>query len=104
MKKEDYVSFETAKLLKDRKFPQEYDMFHSLMYNEDNYEDEYEVNRMFMTSYRTNEEIIRKFCEENLTIHANYYGTWVETKNNCSSVEEFVKKLMQHIENNHDKC
>ena len=43
---EDYVSFETAKLLKERGFPQEYDMFHSLIYNEEDYEDEYEVDRM----------------------------------------------------------
>lgn len=207
MIKEDYVSFKTAKLLKERGFPQEYDKFHSLIYNEEDYEDEYEVNRMVtqtkvvkagtlssypagvpepkcycptlqmarkwlredenvdieisvyskgfdgtltycadilaygsrlimeqpiinatyeqtcekaiqyalnnivkpkkettMTSYRTNEEIIRKFCEENLTTYNDHYGTWVETKHTCSSVDEFVKKLMQHIEDNHGKC
>ena len=207
MIKEDYVSFETAKLLKEKGFPQEYDMFHSLIYNEEDYENEYEVNRMVtqtsvikagtlssypagvpepkcycstlqmarkwlredknvdieisvyskgfdgtltycadiltygnklimgqpiidatyeqtcekaiqyalknivkpkkettMTSYRTNEEIIRKFCEENLTTYNDHWGTWVETKHTCSSVDEFVKKLMQHIEDNHGKC
>ena len=207
MIKEDYVSFETAKLLKERGFPQEYDMFHSLIYNEEDYENEYEVDRMVtqtevvkagtlssypagvpepkcycptlqmarkwlredknvdieisvyskgfdgtltycadiltygnklimeqpiidatyeqtcekaiqyalknivkpkkeitMTSYRTNEEIIRKFCEENLTTYNDHWGTWVETKHTCSSVNEFVKKLMQHIEDNHGKC
>ena len=46
MIKEDYVSFETAKLLKEKGFPQEYDMFHSLIYNEEDYEYEYEVSRM----------------------------------------------------------
>ena len=207
MIKEDYVSFETAKLLKERGFPQEYDMFHSLIYNEEDYEDEYEVERMVtqtkvvkagtlssypagvpepkcycptlqmarkwlreiynvdieisvyskgfdgtltycadilaygsrliveqpiinatyeqtcekaiqyalnnivkskkettMTSYRTNEEIIKEFCEENLTTYKDHWGDWVETKHPCKSVDEFVKILMQHIKDNHGKC
>jgi len=45
---EDYVSFETAKLLKEKGFPQEYDIYHSLVYNEEDYEDEYEVQRMVL--------------------------------------------------------
>jgi len=45
---EDYVSFETAKLLKEKGFPQEYDHYHALVYNEEDYEDEYEVQRMVL--------------------------------------------------------
>lgn len=45
---EDYVSFEVAKLLKEKGFPQEYDEYHSLVYNEEDYEDEYEVQRMVL--------------------------------------------------------
>ena len=45
---EGYVSFETAKLLKEKGFPQEYDRYHSLVYNEEDYEDEYEVQRMVL--------------------------------------------------------
>ena len=45
---EDYVSFEIAKLLKEKGFPQEYDRYHSLVYNEEDYEDEYEVQRMVL--------------------------------------------------------
>ena len=45
---EDYVSFETAKLLKEKGFPQEYDIYHSMVYNEEDYEDEYEVQRMML--------------------------------------------------------
>lgn len=45
---EDYVSFETAKLLKEKGFPQEYDIYHSMVYNEEDYEDEYEVQRMVL--------------------------------------------------------
>jgi len=45
---EDYVSFETAKLLKEKEFPQEYDRYHSMVYNEEDYKDEYEVQRMVL--------------------------------------------------------
>ena len=45
---EDYVSFETAKLLKKKGFPQEYDIYRSMVYNEEDYEDEYEVQRMVL--------------------------------------------------------
>lgn len=43
---EDYVSFEVAKLLKEKCFPQEYDEFNANVYNEEDYELEYEVQRM----------------------------------------------------------
>lgn len=46
MIKEDYVSFETAKLLKEKGFPQKYNVYHAMVYNEEDYEDEYEVPRM----------------------------------------------------------
>ena len=46
--KEDYVSFEVSKLLKEKGFPQEYDIYHSMVYNEEDYEDEYEVQRMVL--------------------------------------------------------
>ena len=45
---EDYVSFKVAELLKEKGFPQEYDIYHSLVYNEEDYEDEYEVQRMVL--------------------------------------------------------
>ena len=45
---EDYVSFEVAKLLKEKGFPQEYDIYHSMVYNEEDYENEYEVQRMVL--------------------------------------------------------
>lgn len=46
MMTEDYVSFEIAKLLKEKGFLQDYDLYHSMVYNEEDYEDEYEVQRM----------------------------------------------------------
>jgi hypothetical protein len=46
MIKEAYCSFEVAKLLKEKGFPQKYDIYHSMVYNEEDYEDECEVQRM----------------------------------------------------------
>lgn len=45
---EDYVSFEVAKLLKVEGFPQEYDKFNAKVYNEEDYEQEYETQRMVL--------------------------------------------------------
>jgi len=57
-----------------------------------------------MTSYRTNEEIIREFCEKNLSPHTDWTGTRIETKSKCESVDEFISELMQYIEDNHYRC
>lgn len=48
MMTEDIVSFEVAKLLKQKGFPQEYDEFNANVYNEEDYEREYEVQRMVL--------------------------------------------------------
>lgn len=45
---EDIVSFEVAKLLKQKGFPQEYDKYHAKVYNEEDYIDEREVQRMVL--------------------------------------------------------
>ena len=45
---EDYVSFEVAKLLKEKGFPQEYDTYNAMVYNEEDYDQEYEVQRMVL--------------------------------------------------------
>jgi hypothetical protein len=43
-------------------------------------------------------ELIRKFCEDNLDTHTDWTGTRVETVNKCESVEEFIDKLFNFIE------
>lgn len=43
---ETYCSYKVAKLLKEKGFPQDYDLYNSIVYNEEDYEDEYEVQRM----------------------------------------------------------
>ena len=51
MIKEAYVSYEVARLLKEKGFPQEYDIYHSMVYNEEDYENEYEVQRMVLETH-----------------------------------------------------
>ena len=53
-----------------------------------------------MTTLRVNQTIIREFCEKHMSTHTDWTGTRVETKEKCESVEEFVNRLMEHIENN----
>lgn len=57
-----------------------------------------------MDSYRTNREIIKEFCEKEMSSHTDWTGTRVETKNKCESVDAFVNKLMEWIEDNHYRC
>lgn len=45
---EDYVSFEVAKLLKEKGFSQDYNPYNAMVYNEEDYEQEYEVQRMVL--------------------------------------------------------
>lgn len=43
-------------------------------------------------------ELIRVFCEDNLHTHTDWTGTYVETINKCDSVNRFVNKLLNYIE------
>ena len=50
-----------------------------------------------MDSVRTTKEILREWCEQNMSTHTDWTGTRVETKNKCDSVEEFVDKLYNYL-------
>lgn len=56
-----------------------------------------------METLRVNQTIIKEFCETHMSTHSDWTGTRVETKHQCASVDEFVNRLMEHIENNHWK-
>lgn len=49
---------------------------------------------------RTSKEIIREWCEKNLSTHTDWTGTRVETNTKCESIDEFVNKLFDYIEDN----
>lgn len=54
-----------------------------------------------MDSCRTSKEIIREFCEKEMSAHTDWTGTRVETKDKCESVDEFVERLYNFLEDNH---
>lgn len=54
-----------------------------------------------MESIRTSKEIIKEWVEKNMTTHSDWTGTRIETKYKCESIEEFIEKLYEYIEDNH---
>lgn len=93
---EDYVNFETAKLLKEKRFPQEYDDYHALVYNEEDYEDEYEVQRMVLETKLVKAGTL-----------SSYPISVPEPKCYCCTLQMAMKWLREvhniHIELNWDK-
>ena len=57
-----------------------------------------------MDRIRTTKEILKEWVEKNMSTHTDWTGTRVETKNNCASVDEFVDKLYEFLEDNDCKC
>lgn len=53
-----------------------------------------------MNIKRTSKEIIKEWCETNLSTHTDWTGTRIETKYKCESVDKFVDKLFDYIEEN----
>ena len=49
---------------------------------------------------KTEIDLIKEFCENNLHTHTDWTGTYVETQYKCESVDDFVNKLLNYIENN----
>lgn len=43
-------------------------------------------------------ELIIEFCENNLHTHTDWTGTRVETVEKCESVDRFINKLINYIE------
>ena len=54
-----------------------------------------------MESCTTTKEIIKEFCEKNMSTHTDWTGTRVETKTKCESVDVFVERLWEYIEDNY---
>lgn len=45
----------------------------------------------------TSKEILKEWCEKNLSTHTDWTGTRVETKCQCTSVDEFVDNLFDYL-------
>jgi len=56
-----------------------------------------------MKTIQTRKHILKEWCEKNMDVHTDWTGIRVETKNNCISVDEFVNKLWNYLEEESDK-
>ncbi len=57
-----------------------------------------------MEKIRITKEILKEWCEQNLATHTDWTGTRVETKHKCNSVDDFVDKLFDYLEDNDWRC
>ena len=68
------------------------------------FKNNYYYNLQVMDSIRTTKEILKEWCERNLDTHTDWVGTRVETVNEMESIDEFVDKLYEFLEDNDWKC
>lgn len=47
--------------------------------------------------------ILEEWCEKNMNVHTDWTGTRVETYDTCVSIDEFVDKLWNYLEEESDK-
>lgn len=47
--------------------------------------------------------ILEEWCEKNMNAHSDWTGTRVETINTCSTINEFVDKLWNYLEEESDR-
>ena len=52
---------------------------------------------------QTDKSILKKWCKRNMSTHTDWMGTRVETINSCRSIDEFVDKLWDYLEDESDK-
>jgi cobalamin biosynthesis Mg chelatase CobN len=57
-----------------------------------------------MKSIRTSKEILKEWVEANMDTHTDWTGTRVETKHKCNSIDEFIDKIYEYLEDNHYRC
>ena len=51
-----------------------------------------------MKRIQINKYILEEWCEKNMNVHTDWTGTRVETQNTCVSINEFVDKLWNYLE------
>ncbi len=56
-----------------------------------------------METIQISNNLLKKWCERNLDTHTDWVGTRVETVNEMDSIDEFVDKLWNYLEEERDK-
>lgn len=57
-----------------------------------------------MEYIRTSKEILKEWAEQNMSAHTDWTSTRVETKYRCDTIDDFVDKLYEYLEDNHYRC
>lgn len=60
--------------------------------------EKYMSRRIQITKY-----ILEEWCEKNMNVHTDWTGTRVETGDTCVSINDFVNKLWDYLEEESDK-
>lgn len=56
-----------------------------------------------MARIQVSKFILEEWCEKNMNVHTDWTGTRVETNNTCLSINEFVDKLWNYLEEESNK-
>ena len=56
------------------------------------------MNRIQITKY-----ILEEWCEKNMNVHTDWTGSRVETIDTCDSLDKFVDKLWNYLEDESNK-
>ena len=56
-----------------------------------------------MKRIQINKNMLEEWCEKNMHAHTDWTGTRVETNNTCLSIDEFVDKLWDYLEEESDR-
>ena len=56
-----------------------------------------------METIQITRHILEEWCEKNMNVHTDWTGTRVETKDICVSIDEFVDKLWNYLEDESDR-
>ena len=56
-----------------------------------------------MKRIQITKHILEEWCEKNMNVHTDWTGTRVETGDMCVSINDFVNKLWNYLEEESDK-
>lgn len=56
-----------------------------------------------MKTIQIKKHILKEWCEKNISTYTDWTGTRVETNDTCLSIDEFVDKLWDYLEEESDR-
>lgn len=56
-----------------------------------------------MKRIQIDKNMLEEWCEKNMNVHTDWTGIRVETGDTCSSINDFVNRLWNYLEEESDK-